>query len=155
MLRLAKLSAAVFVALVAEAAAAAAPAAEPAQGFAHPGVFVSAGQLRYIREQIHAPGGDADVKAAYQKALRSEFGDTSYAPRGPPASGVIECGSYSHPNHGCSDENRDSATAYLQALLFAINGEPKRAAIAAKVLDLYGSQLKEYNNSNAPLQAAW
>jgi hypothetical protein len=127
----------------------------PARQFAHPGVFVSASQLQYIREQIHAPGGNADVKAAYQKALRSEYGDTSYEPHGPPASGVIECGSYSHPNHGCSDENRDSATAYLQALLFALNGEAERAAIAGKVLDLYSSKLTKYNNSNAPLQAAW
>ena len=125
------------------------------QPFAHPGVFVSAPQLAYIRTQITTPGGDADVKAAYAKALASPMGSNSYRPRGPPASGVIECGSYSHPDHGCSDEGHDSATAYLQALLFALNGEPERAAIAAKVLDMYADNIKEYNNSNAPLQAAW
>jgi hypothetical protein len=135
--------------------AATSAAATDSTDFVHPGVFVSAPQLAYIREQIGSASGDPDVKAAYTKALASPFGSKAYVPHGPPASGVIECGSYDYPNHGCSDESTDSATAYLQALLFALNREPERAAIAAKVLDLYATNLTEYNNSNAPLQAAW
>eukprot|EP01045_Picozoa_sp_COSAG04_P026803 COSAG04_NODE_3794_length_2525_cov_20.477741_3_plen_89_part_01 len=67
---------AVFLAVAAAAAAAAVtvPVAQSGQGFAHPGVFVSAGQLLYIRDQIHAPGGDADVAALQQ--LMEKIKDT-------------------------------------------------------------------------------
>lgn len=76
-------------------------------------------------------------------------------PWGPPASGTIECGSYSHPDHGCSNESQDSATAYLQALLWAVNGTQRYADNAIAILNLYAKGLRRYNNSNAPLQAAW
>jgi len=131
-----------------------AAAAVSATPFVHPGVFVSASQLEYIKQQVSSQT-ENDVKTAHFKALKSKFADLSYKPRGPPASGVVECGSYSHPDHGCSDENSDSAVAYMQALLFAIGGEPQRATIAASVLDSYANRLLKYNNSNAPLQAAW
>ena len=132
----------------------AAATAVSAAPFAHPGVFVSASQLAYIKQQVSSLT-DNDVKTAHAKALKSRFADLMYEPRGPPASGVVECGSYSHPDHGCSDENSDSAVAYLPALLFAIGGESQRAKIAAAVLDAYANRLIKYNNSNAPLQAAW
>ena len=164
--------------------------------FAHPGVMLSKTQLEYIRENALSKNG-GDVRAAYQKALLSPFGALDYKPSGPPDSGVIDCGSYSHPDHGCSDEDRDASTAYLQAcvcacarsfrrprhsccvcvlawivfvhspllflianyyqqaLLFAINSDPHHASNAKNILDLYATQLQGYNNSNAPLQAAW
>jgi hypothetical protein len=95
------------------------------------------------------------VYDAYQKALKSKFARVDYVPRGPPASGVIECGSYSKPNHGCSDENQDSAVAYMQSLLWAVNGSKVYGENAARILDAYAHGLHKYNNSNAPLQAAW
>jgi hypothetical protein len=92
---------------------------------------------------------------AYSKALSSKFGALKYTPQGPPASGIIDCGSYSHPDVGCSEEAEDSATAYLQSLLFAINGTTQYAANAIAILNRYAAGLKQYTNSNAPLQAAW
>ena len=85
-----------------------------ASEFAHPGVMLSKVQLAYIKKNALSTNG-GDVRDAYEKALLSPFGALDYKPSGPPASGVIECGSYSHPDHGCSDESRDASTAYLQA----------------------------------------
>jgi hypothetical protein len=112
---------------------------------------VGAKQLDYVR--IHL--GDEPFATAYQKALKSSIGSKSYTPKGPPASGTIECGSYSKPNHGCSDEDYDGAAAVLQLVLFALTKDTVYAKNAVAILDAYGHGLRNYNNSNAPLQAAW
>lgn len=124
-----------------------------AMTFTHPGVLVSSSQLEYIKAQVK--GGTGPVAEAYTKALSSPYGSLSYTPAGPPASGVIECGSYSKPNYGCSDEDADASAAYLQSLLFAITGKQQYATNAATIVDGYAQRLKKYNNSNAPLQSAW
>lgn len=91
-----------------------------AAGWIHPGVFVSSAQLSYVRSQIHA--GAAPFALAYSKALKSFFANIDWMPLGPPVSGVIECGFYSDPDIGCTHESFDAAAAYLQALLYHING---------------------------------
>eukprot|EP00045_Choanoeca_perplexa_P012989 m.144645 g.144645 ORF g.144645 m.144645 type:complete len:380 (-) comp16203_c0_seq2:1058-2197(-) len=121
--------------------------------FVHPGVYLNADQLNYARQQITAQSGTH--YDAYVKALNSSLAKPDYKPRGPPASGVIECGSYSHPDHGCSDESDDTATAFLQAMLFALNGNQTYADNAIGILNAYAYGVKKYNNTNAPLQSAW
>jgi hypothetical protein len=58
----------------------------------------------------------------------------SYTPSGPPADGVITCGSYDKPDYGCMAEARDSAAAYLQALLYVLNGTDTYALNSMKVV---------------------
>ena len=136
---------------------------ERATPFVHPGVLVSNRQLEAIRHQVlvqrHGP-----MFEAYKKALNSTFARKTFAPHGPPECGIIVCGSYSKPNIGCGNESSDVATAYLQALLWAINGNPTFAANAIAALNAYASHLRGYGGVkacvadslyNAPLQAAW
>ena len=139
-------------------AAAVSAVADAAAAFVHPGVLVSNSQLELIRHAVKQ--GSGPMFDAYRKALNSSYGRLDYVPKGPPASGVIVCGSYNKPNFGCSDESRDTATAYLQALLWAIDGNPTYANNAMAILNLYAQKLKGYGKYdgrefNAPLQAGW
>jgi hypothetical protein len=67
------------------------------------------------------------------------FSLKSYVPAGPPSGGMIVCGSYSHPDFGCSDESRDITHAYLQAQLWAIDGTVAYKDNAIAILNLYVS----------------
>jgi hypothetical protein len=138
-------------ALLLLAALPALPAA-PAR-WTHPGVLLGARQLAFVRAQVAA--GAAPFAAAYAKALASPLAALTYAPQGPPASGVIDCGSYSHPDDGCSAEDSDGAAAYLHLVLFALTDDSRHAAAGVRILTHYAAALKGYSNSNAPLQAAW
>jgi hypothetical protein len=126
-----------------------------ASSFIHPGVLVSSSQLAYIKNAIN--DGIEPIASSYTKALSSSFSRLSYKPFGPPAGGWIACGAFSHPDYGCTNESVDSANAYLQALLFAVNGTQAYADNAITILNLYGRGLMGYNESyeNAPLQAGW
>ena len=120
----------------------------------HPGVLVSPQQLAFVREQV--ANETQPFYAAYQKLLASQYGKTTpYVVLGPPGSGIIECGSYSVPDYGCTHEDTDASTAYLQALLWAITGTQAYADNAIAILNAYAGALVGYNNSNAPLQSAW
>ena len=79
-------------------------------GFVHPGVLVSAQQLNLIRDNVLVKR-EGPQYVAYQKAIKSRFGKLHYVPFGPPPDGIIVCGSYNHPNIGCSNESIDTATA--------------------------------------------
>jgi hypothetical protein len=138
----------------AAAAVSVAVAAAAPSSFTHPGVLVSRADLSATASSIAAKSGPR--YAAFLKATASPYGTASpVAPRGPPAGGVIDCGSYSKPDNGCSDEDADAATAYTQAVLFAVTGDAGHASNARILLDRYAKNLKSYTNSNAPLQAAW
>ena len=138
---------AAFLASLAAALALGAPSP-----FVHPGVFLGAEQLAFARARARA--GDEPFASALAKALASPLGSVAYALQGPPANHVIECGSYSKPNLGCSAEDSDGAAAYLGLVLFAITDDARHAAVATRILRAYAA-LEKYNNSNAPLQAAW
>jgi alginate lyase len=123
------------------------------QGFQHPGVLLNRAQLLYIKQQV-----DARIEpfySAFIKARDSSYGSLTYKPQGPPADGIIECGSYSNPNVGCTAEHNDGSVAYVQALLYWLTGNPTYARNAITILDTYAQRLKNYTNANAPLQAAW
>jgi hypothetical protein len=124
-----------------------------AASFQHPGVFINQQQLNYVKAQVAAK--TEPFYTAYQKALENSICSLSYKPKGPPSDGVIDCGSYSNPDYGCSDDDSDGSAAYMQALLWFITGTKQYATNSITLLNKYGSSLKQFNNSNAPLQAAW
>ena len=126
--------------------------AELVAAFTHPGVFLGSRQLAFIHERVAA--GAEPFASAYKKAAASPLGSVDYAQLGPPASRVIDCGSYSRPDDGCSAEDADGAAAFLQMVLFSLTSDVRHAAVAVRIMRAYTS-LEKYNNSNAPLQAAW
>jgi len=125
----------------------------PICSFVHPGVLVSKAQLDFIKSSVATQS--QPIYAAFQKAQSSPYGALEYTPKGPPSSGIIECGYYSKPDYGCTSAAIDSTAAMTQALLWYITGNSKYAENTIKLMNTYGQHLKGYNNSNAPLQAGW
>jgi hypothetical protein len=122
--------------------------------FQHPGVLVSGAQLSFIKSQVDAHADP--IFAAFTKAQASAYGSTAHdQPQGPPSDGAIDCGPESSPDHGCSAEDEDGATAYTQALLYWITGNSVYAQNAINIMNAYARNLRSYTNSNGPLQAAW
>jgi len=119
----------------------------------HPGVMVDSNRLVYIASQIAV--NNTPMQVAYQKALKSKYGSKTYVPQGPPATGVIECGAYSDPDYGCTAASEDFSAAYLQMILYNLTKDTTYSNNALKILNVYGHNVKLYNNTNAPLQAAW
>ncbi|MEU1158411.1 hypothetical protein ABZ369_36185, partial [Streptomyces sp. NPDC005918] len=74
--------------------------------FVHPGVTVSRGQLDFAREKVDA--GAQPWKSAYDQMMGSKYASLSRTPK-PRA--VVDCGSYSDPNYGCTDEREDAIAA--------------------------------------------
>ena len=124
-----------------------------AQAFQHPGVLVSGPQLDFVKAQVKAKA--EPFYSEYQKAVASEYGALDYQLKGPPPTGIIDCGPVSHPDHGCHAEDADASAAYLQAVLWYISGDHRYAENSIRIVNTYGHSLRDYTNSNAPLQAAW
>jgi Alginate lyase len=119
-------------------------------GFRHPGVLVSAPQLAFVRHQVKK--GVEPWAGAYEAMRGSEFASLSWEPK---PWVVVECGSHSNPNHGCSDEREDALAAYTHALLWNITHDRRHARKATEILDAWSATLTGHTNSNAPLQAGW
>ncbi|MEU5102232.1 MULTISPECIES: alginate lyase family protein [unclassified Streptomyces] len=124
---------------------AAAPAA-----FTHPGVLVGRSQLDFIRGKVQA--GAAPWKGAYDAMMASKYGSLSYTPK-PRA--VVECGPYSDPNYGCTDERQDAIAAYTHALAWYVTRDDRYAKKAIEIMDAWSATIKDHTNSNAPLQTGW
>jgi hypothetical protein len=124
-----------------------------AQTFQHPGVLLNRSQLDFLKSQVAAKAEPFYQEFLWAKA--SQYGALDYHVQGPPATGIIDCGSYSHPDNGCKTEDTDAAAAYVQSVLWYITGDHRYAQNAIDILNTYGRNLKGYTNSNAPLQAAW
>nr|BFE48310.1 alginate lyase family protein [Saccharothrix mutabilis subsp. capreolus] len=140
-------SAAVVLAagLVAGSPATAAPAT-----FTHPGVLVGKGQLDFVRAKVNA--GAQPWKAAYDQMMAHPFASLSRTPK-PRA--IVECGSYSNPNYGCTDEREDALAAYTLSLAWYINRDNRYATKAIEIMDAWSAVIQDHTNSNAPLQTAW
>jgi Alginate lyase len=82
---------------------------------------------------------------------------SAYAPlsRTPKPRAVVECGSYSNPNHGCTDEREDAIAAYTDALIWYITGDARYAQKAIALTDAWSAVITSHTNSNAPLQTGW
>ncbi|MFF3487254.1 alginate lyase family protein [Streptomyces sp. NPDC002701] len=130
------------------------PAAQRAEAapatFAHPGVTVSRGQLDFARQQVNA--GVQPWKGAYDQMMSSKYASLTRTAK-PRA--VVECGSYSNPNNGCTDEREDAIAAYTQALAWYVTRDARYAKKAIELMDAWSATVRDHTNSNAPLQTGW
>jgi len=126
------------------------PAPAAPATFTHPGVLVSRPQLDFVKTQVKA--GAQPWKAAYDQAVASSYASLSRTPK-PRA--VVECGSYSNPNYGCTDEREDAIAAYTDALIWYISGDARYAQKAIALMDAWSAVITSHTNSNAPLQTGW
>ncbi|MGW5464521.1 alginate lyase family protein [Streptomyces sp. NPDC003996] len=130
------------------------PGAQRAQAapaaFVHPGVTVSRAQLDFARGKVLA--GAQPWKAAYDQMMASPYASLGRTPK-PRA--VVECGPYSDPNYGCTDEREDAIAAYTDALAWYVTRDERYARKAIELMDAWSGTLTDHTNSNAPLQTAW
>ena len=124
-------------------------AAAPAT-FAHPGVFVSRAQLDFVRGKVQA--GAQPWKSAYDQMMGSRYASLSRTPK-PRA--IVECGSYSNPNNGCTDEREDALAAYTLSLAWYVTRDSRYATKAIAIMDAWSATITDHTNSNAPLQTGW
>ncbi|MGH4036182.1 alginate lyase family protein [Actinomycetota bacterium Odt1-20B] len=118
--------------------------------FAHPGVTVSRAQLDFARGKVNA--GAQPWKSAFDQLTGSKYASLSRAPK-PRA--VVECGPYSDPNIGCTDEREDAIAAYTDALAWYVTRDERYAKKSIELMDAWSATLKDHTNSNAPLQTGW
>ena len=122
----------------------------PARAYRHPGVVVSREQMEFVKQKIAA--GEEPWKSAFAKLKSSAQGSLSWQPK-PRA--TVDCGPYSNPNNGCSEERDDAVAAYAHALQWYFTGNRANAQKAVDILNAWSAVLKGHTNSNAPLQAGW
>ncbi|MEU9453158.1 alginate lyase family protein [Streptomyces sp. NPDC048277] len=128
-----------------------APAAHSApSAFVHPGVTVSRSQLDFARTEVLA--GAQPWKAAYDQMTASKYADLNRTPK-PRA--TVECGPYSNPDLGCTDEREDAIAAYTDALAWYITKDARYAQKAIQIMDAWSATITGHTNSNAPLQTGW
>ncbi|TCC53348.1 hypothetical protein E0H75_06470 [Kribbella capetownensis] len=118
--------------------------------FTHPGVGSSQAQLDFVRAKVQA--GAQPWTNAFNQAKNSSYASLSRTPK-PRA--VVECGSYSNPNYGCTDEREDAIAAYTDALLWYLTRDDRYAQKAIQLMDAWSGTIRDHTNSNAPLQTAW
>ncbi|GGM13894.1 alginate lyase family protein [Dactylosporangium sucinum] len=75
--------------------------------------------------------------------------------RTPKPRAVVECGSYSNPNYGCTDEREDAIAAYTLSLAWYITRDSRYATKAIAIMDAWSATIQDHTNSNAPLQTGW
>lgn len=139
------LIAAVVLSLLSVSGAQSVPAA-----FTHPGVLVSQAQLDFVRAKVNS--GAQPWKSAYDKMMASPYAALSRTPK--PRS-VVECGPYSNPNYGCTDEREDALAAYTLSLAWYITRDSRYAAKSIQLMDAWAGVITKHTNSNAPLQTGW
>jgi hypothetical protein len=118
--------------------------------FTHPGVLVSRPQLEFMRTKVLANA--QPWKAAYDQMMGSKYASLTRTPK-PRA--VVECGSYSNPNYGCTDEREDAIAAYTLSLAWYVTKDARYANKAIEIMDAWSPVIKDHTNSNARLQTAW
>ncbi|MEV6337676.1 alginate lyase family protein [Nocardia vinacea] len=121
-----------------------------ANQFVHPGVLVDQSQLEFVRDRVKA-GAEPWISASHA-VEQSKYADLSAVPV---PRHVVDCGSYSKPDNGCSDEIHDAVSAYTEALLWTYTGDPRRADKAVEFMDAWSATIHDHTNSNARVQTAW
>jgi hypothetical protein len=121
-----------------------------AGAFAHPGVLASRSQLDFVKAKVNA--GAQPWKRAYDQMMSHPLASQS---REPNPRATVECGSYSNPNNGCTDERQDALAAYANAVAWYITGDSRYANKAISIMNAWSAVIRNHTNSNAPLQAAW
>jgi hypothetical protein len=120
------------------------------EGFVHPGVIVNRGMLDFVKAKIES--GAQPWKDALESAKNSRFGSLDYQAH--PRENV-ECGPYSMPDNGCTDEKADAAAAFTHALLWYHTRDEAHAEKALEIMNAWSALLKQHTLDNAPLQSAW
>lgn len=118
--------------------------------FVHPGVLVSRPQLDFMRTKVLA--GAQPWLDAYDQMRTSKYASLSWTAK--PRS-VVECGPYSNPNYGCTDERDDAIAAYTDSLMWYITRDSRYAQKAISIMNAWSATITDHTNSNAPLQTAW
>ncbi|MFI1048940.1 alginate lyase family protein [Streptomyces griseoruber] len=126
------------------------PAQAAPAAFVHPGVTVSSAQLDFARERVNA--GAQPWKGAFEQMLASKYAALN---RTPAPRATVECGSYSTPDNGCTEERQDALAAYTDALAWYITRDERYAKKAIELMDAWSAVIKDHTNSNAPLQTGW
>ncbi len=116
--------------------------------FKHPGILVSHSQL----DSVKTKRSSEPWHSAYNVMTESKYASLSFVAK---PRKVVECGSSSNPNHGCSDERDSVLTAYTHALIWYYTGNKTHANKAIEVMDAWSAEITGHNNSNAPLQSGW
>ncbi|WP_433893847.1 alginate lyase family protein [Streptomyces sp. CA-111067] len=118
--------------------------------FVHPGVVLDTAQLDFMRSKVQA--GAEPWKSAYNQMMGSSYASLSRTPK-PRA--TVECGSYSNPNYGCTDEREDAIAAYTDALAWYVTRDARYAQKSIALMDAWSATITSHTNSNAPLQTGW
>jgi hypothetical protein len=118
--------------------------------FVHPGVVLDTAELDFMRTQVNANA--EPWKTAYNQMIGSSYASLS---RTPAPRSVVECGPYSVPNNGCTDERQDAIAAYTDALAWYITRNTAYATKAIQLMDAWSGTITSHTNSNAPLQTGW
>lgn len=126
------------------------PATAAPPSFTHPGVLVSRAQLDFVRAKVNANA--QPWRDAYDQMAASSYASLSRTPK-PRA--VVECGPYSDPNLGCTDERQDAIAAYTLALMWYITRDIRYATKSIQIMDAWSATITNHTNSNAPLQTGW
>jgi hypothetical protein len=126
------------------------PATAAPPTFTHPGVLVSRPMLDFARTKVNA--GAQPWRGAYDQMAASTYASLNRTPR-PRA--VVECGPYSDPNIGCTDERQDAIAAYTLALMWYFTQDSRYATKSIQIMDAWSGTITDHTNSNAPLQSAW
>ena len=118
--------------------------------FVHPGVLLNATQLNFMKSMVAS--NTAPWSTTYNLMMTNSLAslDRSASPVV-----MVECGSYSNPDVGCTAERQDSIAAYTMSLAWYITGQTKYASKAIEYMDAWSAVVTGHNNSNAPLQAGW
>ena len=122
----------------------------PTGGFRHPGVINTRESLDFIKARIAA--GAQPQTAAFGELMAHPLASLS---RNPAPRSVVECGAYSNPNNGCTEERDDAAAAYAQALLWYFTGNTARAQKAIQYMDAWSAVITDHTEHNARLQTGW
>lgn len=126
------------------------PATAAPPSFTHPGVLVSRPMLDFVRGKVNANA--QPWRGAYDQMAASSYASLTRTPR-PRA--VVECGPYSNPNLGCTDERQDAIAAYTLALMWYMTQDARYATKSIQIMDAWSATVTDHSNSNAPLQTAW
>ncbi len=127
-----------------------APSTAAPAAFTHPGVLVGTAQLDFTRSKVNC--GAQPWKGTFDAMTASKYASLSRTPK-PRA--IVECGSYSDPDYGCTDEREDALAAYTLSLAWYITRDSKYADKAIQIMDAWSGTIKDHTNSNAPLQTGW
>ncbi|CCA74313.1 related to secreted protein-Streptomyces sviceus [Serendipita indica DSM 11827] len=126
------------------------PVAAAPSRYVHPGVFLSRLQLDFIRLKVILKL--EPWKTAYDAMLATPM---AFLNRTATPWQVVECGSNSNPNKGCTPERQDALAAYAMSLAWYIERKEVYAQKALEYMNAWSYVLQGHNNTNAPLQTGW